>query len=270
MSLIRPVSPAPAGSTILALREVPLPGPVPRYEIPDWRGSHGVVAGITVRGPGPGPGFDLGLWTANPVGEVMSRWRAFRQAESGFPGVVFGHQVHQARVAWHAGGNGWLQVDGVDGHATAASGLLLTISVADCIPVYLVAPESRAIALLHCGWRGTSAQILRRGIETLVEGCDAEPARIVMHCGIGICGECYEVGREVVEGCGLRLSGNGPWHVDLRAVLADQARALGLSRISTSQWCTRHDQPTFYSHRASGGRDGRMVAYLGMAAAPDG
>jgi hypothetical protein len=31
----------------LLVRETPVPGPVPRYEIPEWRVRYGVVGGIT-------------------------------------------------------------------------------------------------------------------------------------------------------------------------------------------------------------------------------
>ena len=43
----------------------------------------------------------------------------------------------------------------------------------------------------------------------------------------------------------------------------DIARELGIGDISISPWCSAEDRERFYSHRASGGRDGRMVAYLG-------
>jgi copper oxidase (laccase) domain-containing protein len=43
-----------------------------------------------------------------------------------------------------------------------------------------------------------------------------------------------------------------------------QARSLGLREVSISQHCSAHDAALFFSHRASGGRDGRMVAYLGL------
>jgi len=246
------------------IRELPLPGAVPRFEIPGWRARYGVVAGITGRGDAQGRGFDLGLWTDAPVGEVMTRWRAFRQAEPGFRATILGNQVHQTRVAWHEDGAGWIQLEGVDGHATRTPGLLLTVTVADCIPVYLVDPVARSVALLHSGWRGTAARILDRGVELLVERSGSTVSNIAIHCGVGICGECYEVGSEVMAGCGLEPVGPGPWHADLRAVLIDQARNLGLTKISTSQFCSGHDRPRFYSHRASGGTDGRMVAYLGL------
>jgi copper oxidase (laccase) domain-containing protein len=44
----------------------------------------------------------------------------------------------------------------------------------------------------------------------------------------------------------------------------DQAEALGLETVTTSSWCSAHDRTDFFSHRASRGADGRMVAYLGV------
>ena len=240
------------------LREDPVPGPIPRYELPGWREQHGVIAGVT------GREFDLGLWTRAPVGEVMSRWRAFRRAEADFPVTILGNQVHGPAVVWHEGGQGWVQIDGVDGHATRAPGVLLTVTIADCIPVYLLDPVQRVIALLHSGWRGTAAGILSAGLQRMAEAAGTDAADVLMHTGVGICGACYEVGSEVRTGCGLSAEGGGPWHVDLREVLAEQGRELGLRNISTSDWCSAHDRDRFYSHRASGGQDGRMVAYLGL------
>ncbi len=252
-----------------ALAEAPVPGTVPRFEIPGWRERYGVVAGITARGPEQGPGFDLGLWTTQPVGDVMARWRALRRAEPGFDAFVMAQQVHGAVVASHADSRGWTILEGIDGHVTAQPGTLLLLTVADCIPVYLVAPKARAVALLHAGWRGTAAGVLERGIARLAAAAGVVDGDIVMHCGVGICGDCYEVGREVMEGCGVPPVGAGPWHLDLRDRLVEKARGRGLSAVTTSPWCSAHDRPTFYSHRASGGTDGRMVAYLGVPRAQD-
>jgi copper oxidase (laccase) domain-containing protein len=67
-------------------------------------------------------------------------------------------------------------------------------------------------------------------------------------------------------GCGVPAPGAGPWHLDLRQRLVEQAKGLGLVQVSNSGWCSAHDRSSFYSHRASGGTDGRMVAYLGVVA----
>jgi polyphenol oxidase len=245
------------------ISEAPVGGDVPRFEIPAWRERYGVAAGITGRGFEPGRGFDLGLWGREPVGDVMNRWLAFRRASSDFSAVVLGNQVHGTDVRRIDVSEGWTQIEGIDGWVTTTPGILLTVTVADCIPVYLVAP-GRGVALLHAGWRGTARGILERGLGTLLEASETGAADLVMHCGVGICGRCYEVGSEVMSGCGVPADGPGPWHLDLRSVLTEQAHRLGLITVSSSAWCSAHDRPSFYSHRASGGRDGRMVAYAGL------
>ena len=247
-----------------ALREQERPGgTVPRLELPGWRERYGVVAGITTRGT-PESGFDLGLSGDQPVGQVLGQWAAFRAAEPGFPLVTLGRQVHGTEVAWHDGGRGWLMLDGVDGHATSGRGVLLTVTVADCTPVYLLDPVQGAIALLHAGWRGASGRVLERGIRLLSGRAGSAVSDIVMHCGVSICGACYEVGSEVFEAFGLPVPQGGKGGLDVRGQLVAQAAALGIGQVTVSPWCSAHDRERFHSHRRSKGADGRMVAYLGM------
>jgi polyphenol oxidase len=246
-----------------ALIEEPVAGEPPRLELARWRDELGLVAGVTGRGGEAGRGFDLGLWSEAPVGEVMTRWRLLSRAIPGFTTIVLGGQVHGTEVRLVGDVGGWLRAEGVDGWVSTSPGVLLTVTVADCIPVYLAVP-GRAIALLHAGWRGTAGGILARGVATLAGVVKGDPSQIVMHCGVGICGDCYEVGSEVMSGCGRTADGAGPWHLDLREVLADQAATLGVRAVTRSSRCSAHERPTFYSHRASHGADGRMVAYLGI------
>ncbi len=245
-----PLPPAPQ------LAEVPVgDAALPRIELTEWADRYGLVAGITTRP------LSLGLWSDEPVGQVIGRWRAFRTAfASGFPSIVLAHQVHGTDVHWHdALPEGWLILDGMDGHATTERGVLLTVTVADCIPVYLAVPQKGAAALVHAGWRGTADGVLEQCIELLKWRGFAKASDIVMHCGVGICGSCYEVGSEVA----VRFGMTGTVTVDLRAVLAKQARDLGINEITVSPWCSAEGRDRFFSHRASRGGDGRMVAYLG-------
>ena len=70
---------------------------------------------------------------------------------------------------------------------------------------------------------------------------------------------CYQVGPDVFE----QLTG---WqtvrsrHVDLRALLAEQANEAGVRHLSASPHCTRCDNDRFFSHRA--GDAGRQVAVI--------
>jgi copper oxidase (laccase) domain-containing protein len=175
---------------------------------------------------------------AEPVGEVMARWRRV-QAElaAGGPRFATSTQVHAATVLAHGTGwEGWLRAGAADGHFSADRGTGMAVTVADCVPVFITHP-SGASALLHSGWRGTAARIVEQGI-----GCFTSrglPAReLYVHAGPAICGRCYEVSAEVYT----ELTGLGtdrPRTVDLRALVADHARAAGVRDVTVSARCTR-------------------------------
>lgn len=235
-------------------------------ELVEWRERFGVVAGITTRGDDGR--FDLGLWSgAAPVATALERWGRLRAAFAPqFSGATLSRQVHGRRIRWHdRGGDGWLLLDGYDGHVTAAQGLLLVVSVADCVPVYLAGRQGGVVGLLHAGWRGIAAGVLEAGLEEFSTHAAISTSDIVMHCGVSICADCYEVGPEVI----LNVTGRrveGPRTLDLRAELARRGADRGVAGVTVSPYCTRHDAGLFHSHRASGRAAGRMAAYLGRPA----
>ena len=214
----------------------------------------GVRAFTTTRATG-----SFGLAGDEPVRAVMERWAALRRSLStGGPRLASAHQVHGNRVVAHGGGwEGWLRVDDADGHASAQRGTAMVVSIADCVPVFVAHP-SGAAAVLHSGWRGTAGRIVECGISVLANA-GASPREMRVHLGPAICGRCYEVSPDVYGA----LTGHAvdrPTCVDLRAIIADHARAAGIRQISTSPLCTRCDNDRLYSHRA--GDAGRQLGVL--------
>jgi YfiH family protein len=195
----------------------------------------------------------------DPVRDVMARWDELREAlRSGGSRLATSRQVHGTRVIVHAGEwDGWLRCDDADGHVAIERGTAMAVSIADCVPVFLVHP-SGAAALLHSGWRGTAGRIVEQGIAALtLRGIPAAELRV--HLGPAICGRCYEVSPDVFE----RLTGSrppGPRTVDLRALIAEHARAAGVRHVSVSDSCTRCHNARFYSHRA--GDEERQLGVL--------
>ncbi|MDT8435160.1 MAG: polyphenol oxidase family protein [Gemmatimonadota bacterium] len=234
-------------------------GPFATLSLAGWPdGAPGIVAGITVRPA------DFGLAGPAGVAETAARFESLAAA-LGFPALAVARQVHGTRVLTVGpDGGGGLRIPGrADGLAADRPGLLLAVTVADCVPVYLADPGSGAIALLHAGWRGAAAGILARGLRALARLRGGAPADVHVHLGPSICGSCYEVGPEVLGRFGLCT--DGPRGLDLRARLADEAVRCGAdpARISISPRCTRCDRERLHSHRGSGGRAGRMAAFLG-------
>ena len=217
----------------------------------------GVVAFTTGRAAG-----SFGMQTDEPVRAVTARWTALR-AQLGGPAarLATAFQVHGAMVLRHGGDwQGFLRGPEADGHLSPARGTAMAVTVADCVPVFIAHPGGAAAAL-HSGWRGTAARITEVAVRELgTLGLAAADLRL--HCGPAICGACYEVSAEVYA----RLTGRDPGRpttVDLRALIADHARAVGVRHISLSPLCTRCDNDRFYSHRA--GDEGRQ---LGVVMAP--
>lgn len=195
-----------------------------------------------------------------PAHDVMARWDALRATARahGVRRLATAAQVHGAHIVVHAAGwEGWLRGTEADGHLAATRGTAMAVSIADCVPVFIAHP-SGAAALLHSGWRGTAARIVEQGIAGLARrGFPAAELRV--HLGPAICGKCYEVSADVVR----QLTGEsaaGPRTVDLRALIADHARAMGVRHLTISPSCTKCDNARFFSHRA--GDPGRQVAAM--------
>jgi YfiH family protein len=223
-------------------------------EVVDHFAEIGVLAFTTGRAAG-----SFGTQSEEPVREVMARWSALRALIGGSAGrLATAAQVHSDRIVRHESDwRGWLRGEEADGHLAPARGTAMAVTVADCVPVFVAHP-SGAAAVLHSGWRGTAARITESAIRQFV-ALGLPAAELRLHCGPAICGRCYEVSADVYG----RLTGRAvdvPTTVDLRALIADRARALGVRDVSVSALCTRCDNGRFFSHRA--GDAGRQLGVV--------
>ncbi|HKJ03286.1 MAG TPA: laccase domain-containing protein, partial [Longimicrobiales bacterium] len=169
-------------------------GEPPSLVHPGWRSAFPwLVQGTTTRGARD-DSFDLGLFSdASTPRAVMENWNRLRRG-AGLPRAVHAHQVHGVAVRVHGSGNAGLHVaEACDGHATAAAGVLLAVTAADCVPVFLVDPVGRAVAVLHAGWRGVAGGILEAGVAVLGDRCGSGSGDLHVHLGPAICGSCYKV-----------------------------------------------------------------------------
>ncbi|HJP85808.1 MAG TPA: polyphenol oxidase family protein [Gemmatimonadaceae bacterium] len=190
---------------------------------------------------------------------MIGRWTAVqKELASAAPRLASIRQIHGNRILVHTGGwEGWLRSSEADGHIASERGIALAVGIADCVPVFLAHP-SGIVGMLHSGWRGTVAQITTKAIE-LFERYDYPASDLAVHLGPAICGRCYEVSADVRE----QLTGQPttrPGHVDLRSLIAEQAKNAGVKRVTVSSSCTRCDNDRFFSHRA--GDAGRQIAVI--------
>lgn len=179
-------------------------------------------------------------------------------------------QVHGTEVA-QVSGPGFTPA--CDAAVTTEPRLTLIVRVADCVPIFLVAPGGIAVA--HAGWRGTAGAIAQRAVERLCAASGDRPDRLAAYLGPAIGPCCFEVGAEVAERFepGFRRSpprGRGAppiagrEHLDLWAANRAQLVDAGLppQRIQSTSICTRCHQHLFHSYRGSGGAPGRIECGL--------
>lgn len=226
-----------------------------------------MLAGITAVPPGAGAGSeaDFGLATGGSSGDVERRYQRLAST-TGMHFAVVARQVHGTCIveANSSSGSGSSVIGEADGVVTSARGVLLAVTAADCVPVFIADLGGRCIALLHAGWRGAAGGILEGGLSMLADRFGVEPGDVTIYLGPSICGSCYEVGVEVLRA--FRRDAAGPATLDLRAELARKAVESGVSaeRVVRSRWCTRCGPVHLHSHRARAGEAGRMAAFLGL------
>lgn len=216
-------------------------------------------------GAGIGSESDFGLTTGGHERDVALRYEKLRVA-MGMDSSVVARQVHGVQVL-EAGSTvrgGSRVVGRGDGLITSEKGILLAVTAADCVPVFVADVSGRCIALLHAGWRGAAGGILEAGLSEIERRYRVPSHDLAVYLGPAICQSCYEVGADVLRA--FTMDGTGQTHVDLHGELARRAEAAGVpaDRVRRSEWCTRCGPVNLYSHRAQGAGAGRMAAFLGL------
>jgi YfiH family protein len=182
--------------------------------------------------------------------------------------LVVPQQIHSNTVKV-VGSRGRRYPVACDGLITRESGVMITVSVADCIPLFAVNMTDRVLGLAHCGWRGITAGIVKRFVSKLGGGMrHPEETRYLIGPSIGIC--CYEVGRDLLdefsraEAKDFSRSRGGKTYFDLKSVVVSRlaGAGVGVSQISIDKTCTACKKYILCSYRGEGGNCGRMLGLL--------
>jgi hypothetical protein len=229
----------------------------------------GVVAAVSTRigGVSPSP---LGMNLSFRVGDRDENVRQNRELFFGSLGVrtadlAIPGQVHGTTVLRVDAPGSYPESDAL---STAASGVFLCVSVADCVPILLCDPAIPAIAAVHAGWRGTVGRIVAGAVRAMEREYAADPCRLRAYLGPAASSCCYVVGKDVAsrfEDRFTRRDGAGI-HVDLKEANYQQLLDAGVpaGQVETSLSCTICEPRQFHSFRRDGEQSGRMIAVIGM------
>lgn len=161
----------------------------------------------------------------------------------------------------------------VDALITNVRGIPLISYYADCVPLYIVDPVKKVVALAHAGWKGTVLKIGNKVISKMVAEFNSDPKEIIVVIGpsIGLC--CYEVDEAVVHKFNTNFTDtstfafpkdNGRFMLDLWMANKIALKEIGVldRNIEISRLCTGCDTNSFFSYRMEGPFTGRMASII--------
>lgn len=159
-------------------------------------------------------------------------------------------QVHGDRIAYADKVGVYEEVDAL---YTDKPDLWLAVKTADCVPVLVSSPK--AVAAVHCGWRGLHAQLLPKTLQTMMETFGVSPMELYVHTGPCIRAEHYEVDDTFAHYFDERFlkpaKKKGKLLLNMPAVVRRQAMDAGINdlNIFDSALCTYEDDDLFHSYR---------------------
>jgi YfiH family protein len=200
--------------------------------------------------PAPYHSLNVGLSTGDIKPNVAHNQSLIQEA-LGIETLVWLKQVHGKNVVYvnetAAGSLGEADV-----LFTSRPDVGLMIKVADCQSVLLYDPEAGIIANIHCGWRGSKADVIGASMEFMKREAGIEPRRMVAAVGpsLGPCCAEYRDYKEMfpAEWEKYRV---GEARFDFWALTMDQLEKAGLppDRVEMARICTRCHRADFFSYR---------------------
>ena len=152
-----------------------------------------------------------------------------------------------------------------DGLVTRDTDIVLMTTHADCLPVWLVAPSAGWIGMIHAGWRGVAAGILRNAVEKIPE---ADREGLTLAIGPGISVDHYEVGKEVADVfradpvmAPAVEDRSGKLHLNLLEAARLQAVAAG-AIVDTSMFACTYESEYLSSYRRDAEDFTPMAAFI--------
>ena len=169
---------------------------------PQWQAAPQVGALMSTRAGGvsraPWDSLNLGVAVGDdPAAVAENRRRVAAHFGADADHLNGCYQIHSAvaRVA-----DGPWRGDRPEGDAVVSvePGLLCSVLTADCAPVLLADPETRAVAAVHAGWKGALGGVVHSAV-TAMEALGADPRRLLAVVGPCIAQASYEVGLEFLD-----------------------------------------------------------------------
>jgi YfiH family protein len=155
-----------------------------------------------------------------------------------------------------------------DALITNVSKVFLSVSVADCAPVFLFDRKKKVVGCVHAGWRGTEQRIVQKTLLQMQQDFGSAPVDIHAFIGPSAGQCCYEVGEEVARKFDVEfvLRRSGKIYLDIKRANNEQLRVAGVPglNIEVHVDCTICNLEFYHSYRRDREKSGRMMGIIGL------
>lgn len=201
----------------------------------------------------------------------INRMNYFSKLDISDTSIITPKLIHSNNIQTATINDGGSIIYEIDGLLTSEKGLFLTVTVADCLPVYLYDDVQKVVGLIHAGWRGLSKDIIINAVVKMEKAYNTNPASIMAGIGPAICKNHYEVKDDVMSAFqdypqSVIETGDKKF-LDLQKIAYLQLIKAGLAEknVEINSECTYELQKKYFSYR----RDKpsvveTMVAVIGM------
>lgn len=210
--------------------------------------------------------------SGNKIGRkiINNRKNFFLRQKIDLNSLIWAGEVHGNRVTVVDKRSAGKIIKNCDGLITADNNIVLAVTVADCLPVYLYEPKEKVIGLIHLGWRGLVKKIAVKAVDLIKKHYQINPLQLKVWVGpyIKVCH--YEIKNDLVKKfknySSTVIVRNKKIYFDLAKVLIKQLQNRGVMRknIKISRQCTYHSKIYFSYRRDQPKKLETMVAYLGL------
>ena len=198
--------------------------------------------------------WPMKLELPNPSLEVIeNRKRYFAKNGISIDNVVSAEIVHGTKITVVTSENKGQIIKRVDWLITNETGLFLSVTIADCVPIYFYDDIKKVVWIAHAGWRGIVNNITKSMIDKFVNEFESKPSDINVYVWPHIQKCHFEIKDDIVDNFDSEfvLKENGIIKVDLLWIIRDKLEKLGLKseNISSSLECTYCESDKYFSYR---------------------
>lgn len=167
--------------------------------------------------------------------------------------VLSAQIVHGIKIALVTSENKWQIIPEVDGLITNETDLVLSVTIADCVPIYFYDDVKKVIWIAHAWWRWIVNGITKSMIDKFVSDYDSNHKDIYVYIGPHIQKCHFEVKDDIISKFDKEFIIKENWviKVDLLSMIKKQFLSLWLSKynITSSIECTYCESDKYFSYR---------------------